>query len=157
MEKNKHWFDEGGYFVVEILFIISLLALIAISGFNHWLRWLEYQQLQATGQSLAGYLQQGRSQAQRFNHELILVKGDKQQGCWLFFSSNSAAGLVTAQGKQCWQPNEPLRTQLIMLGNPGFYGLNTTAKAGSLELIMGRNRIRIIISTRGRIRISTCK
>ena len=153
MNRRKHRGNEKGYFIVEILVIVSVLALLVLSGFPHWWQWLEYQELRATGQSLMSYLHQGRSEAQRFNRDLLLIQGDRQQGCWLYFARN-VTGLSKVPANSCWHPSHPNRTQLVLVGRPGFYGWLATAKAGSVMLTMGRNRIRIFISTRCRIRSS---
>lgn len=100
MNSRQHRANENGYFIVEILVIVSVLAMIVLSGFPHWRQWLEYQELQANGHSLLRYLQQGRSEAQRFNRDLLLIQGDKQRDCWLYFARN-ATGLLKVPASSC--------------------------------------------------------
>ncbi|WP_369410950.1 prepilin peptidase-dependent protein [Candidatus Pantoea multigeneris] len=144
--KNTH----QGFTLLELLVVVAIIAVLSTSGMHGWQRWQQQQQLKQTAQQLQAWLLRLRAEANALNRDLTVWSEPGTLWC---------IG-VGARQQGCHQPSRhhflpafnDIRLESLR-GEPGFYGLRDTAKAGHIELSNPAGRVRVVISVRGRVRL----
>lgn len=152
MNNNTH-LSSDGFTLPELALVLLITALLAGGGGLFWQGWREQQQLAETATGLQVFLAGVREVANRTNRHLPLAiyrSGD----IWCVDTRPQAERngcLRTA--RFVWRAPYPQIQLLAVLGEPGFYGRRNVARAGSLEFGTPVRRMRVIISSRARIRL----
>ncbi|MGP9435653.1 prepilin peptidase-dependent protein [Ewingella sp. AOP8-B2-18] len=143
---------ERGMTLIEILVVIALIAMCSLWGLQGWRAYQQSLVLEQHAQRLRSYLTELQAEANAYNRSVIL---------WVIGGSGGCVG----------QGNKPVRcdadspaphfriidaeveitdfTHKVM----GFYGIRNAAQAGHITLRNSAGSLRIILSTRGRLRI----
>ncbi len=151
--KNDTHLSAYGFTLPELALVLLITALLAGGGSLFWQGWRAQQQLAATATGLQMFLAGVREYANRTNHTLPLTiyrSGDS----WCVDTRPQAERNGCLQtGRFVWRAPYPQVPLLGVLGEPGFYGRRNVARAGSLEFGTPGRRMRVIISSRARIRL----
>lgn len=140
----------NGFTLLEMMVVLTLLALLSLSGWSGWQRWQQRQQLNDSAQQIQRLLFRLRSDANWHNvdHILWLKRGAR----WCL-----GAGPVRCDRSlrhTLLAPHAGVNIRSLTAGM-GFYGLNNTARPGSIVIASEAGERRIIVSSRGRVR--TCR
>ncbi len=142
-----------GYTLPEILIVLIIVGIVSTSAFSGWSHWQQIQRLNETAQQLQRYLHGLRLFANWHNTEqrLWLQAGAR----WCLGSGPRTETACGANKRmQLLAPHREVNS-VHLIGEPGFYGKRDVAKAGSIVFGDGALTWRVIISSRGRIRL--CK
>lgn len=140
-----------GFTLPELLIVLSVVSMLSLGALQGVQRWQQRQQLRDTALHIHGFLQRARAQAHWQNRDRLI---------WMLPGKPWCLGSGTRPENGC-EPGE--RQQLLapfpdvqlygLRGEPGFYGRRNTAKAGSIEFGNNSGKLRLIISSRARIRL----
>ncbi|MEL7697931.1 MULTISPECIES: prepilin-type N-terminal cleavage/methylation domain-containing protein [Pantoea] len=139
-----------GFTLPELLVVMVIAGILSLGALHGWQRWQQRQQLRDTAQQLQGFLLRLRAQAYRQNRDLVLWSRPGKPWC---IGGGSLPVGACQSGKRLHFIAPHAGVMLNGLrGEPGFYGRRNVARAGSIELRNEAGELRLIISTRARIR-----
>ncbi|WP_237172370.1 prepilin-type N-terminal cleavage/methylation domain-containing protein [Pantoea alhagi] len=141
----------NGFTLVELLLVLTIAALLSLASLQGWQSWQQRQRMQETARQLQRFLHGVRAWANWHNREqpLWLLTGER----WCLGSGAvPAAGCDSGRRLQLLAPHPQVHI-IAIEGAPGFYGKRNVAKAGHIIFGEGSLRWRMIISSRGRIRL----
>lgn len=141
----------NGFTLLELLLVLAIAALLSLTSLQGWQSWQQRQRMQETAQHLLRFLHGVRAWANWHNRDqpLWLLSGER----WCLGSGAvPAAGCERGRRLQLLAPH-PQVAIFAIEGEPGFYGKRNVAKAGHIVFGEGALRWRVIISSRGRIRL----
>ncbi|WP_354292684.1 prepilin peptidase-dependent protein [Paramixta manurensis] len=142
-----------GYTLIELLIVLTIAGLLSIGSLAGWQSWQQRQRLNDTARQL-----------QRFLHGVRIFASwhNTAQRLWLKQGTRWCLGSGMMPENRC-EPGR--RLQLVaphptvkitaVIGEPGFFGLRDVARPGSIVFSDGHVTWRVVISSRGRIRL--CK
>ena len=144
--KIKH---PGGFTLLEMMVVITIISLLSLGGWSGWQRWQQYQQLDDSAQQIQRLLQRLRSDANWHNraHLLWLKPGDR----WCL-GAGAADECLRASRHTLPAPHAGVVVRALT-SDLGFYGKKNTAHPGSILIASAAGERRIIVSSRGRVRI----
>lgn len=142
-----------GYSLPELMIVLVIAAILGGGALTGWQRWQQYQRLTESVQQIQSFLHRVRSYAWRYNADLPLWFKDGERACLGAGEAPERECLAGRRLQLLLTPEGGKITQLI--GAPGFYGLSNVAKPGSIIITLKNLSWRILISSRGRIRL--CK
>lgn len=146
--KNR---DSDGFTLIELLLVVTIAGLLSLASLQGWQSWQQRQRMQETARQLQRFLHGVRAWANWHNQPqpLWLLTGER----WCLGSGVvPATGCERGHRLQLLAPHPQVQI-LAMEGAPGFYGKRNVAKAGHIIFGEGQLRWRVIISSRGRIRV----
>ena len=140
-----------GFTLVELLLVLTIVSLLGSTVMQGWQSWQRQQRMHDTAQQLQRFLHGVRAWANWHNSDLPLWLLAGERGC-LGSGPEPAVGCASGQRLQLLAPHPQVQI-LAIEGTPGFYGRRNAAKAGHIIFGEGTLRWRMIISSRGRIRL----
>lgn len=140
-----------GFTLAELLLVMVIAGILSAFATQGWHRWQQRQQLRDTALHLQHFLLRVRAQANAQNRDLVLWHRPTQPWC-IGVAAPPQNGCSTASRLHFIAPYADI-TLHALRGEPGFYGRRNVAKAGSIELRNRAGKIRVIISSRARIRL----
>ena len=140
-----------GFTLAELLFVIVIVGILSAFATQGWQRWQQRQQLRDSARQLQNFLLSVRAQANWQNRDFILWARTTQPWC-VGVAEPPVNGCEAARRLHFIAPHADVALQPLR-GEPGFYGRRNVAKAGSIELVNAAGRMRLIISSRARIRL----
>lgn len=143
----------AGYSLPELLMILAMSAILSISTLTGWQHWQQQQRLNETAWQIQSFLYGVRRHAYIHNSDQTLWINTHHPPC-LGSGPEPVAGCESGQRLHLLLPWPEIKL-LQLIGEPGFYGQRNVAKPGSV--VFGNQDIqwRVVISSRGRIRL--CK
>lgn len=139
-----------GFTLPELLVVMVIAGIMSLGALHGWQRWQQRQQLRDTAQQLQGFLLRLRAQAYRQNRDLVLWAHPGSP--WCVGGGDQPPEACQAGKRLSFVAPYPQVVFYGLRGEPGFYGRRNVARAGSIELGNSAGRLRLIISTRARIR-----
>lgn len=140
-----------GFTLAELLFVMVIVGILSAFATQGWQRWQQRQQLRDSARQLQNFLLSVRAQANWQNRDLVLWARTTQPWC-VGVAEPPVNSCDPASRLHFMAPHAGVTLQPLR-GEPGFYGRRNVAKAGSIELVNAAGRIRLIISSRARIRL----
>ena len=139
-----------GFTLPELLVVMIIAGMLSLGALHGWQRWQQRQQLRDTALQLQSFLLRLRAQAYRQNRDLVLWA--RPGSPWCIGGGDQPSGKCQPGERLQFVAPYPEVTLYGLRGEPGFYGRRNVARAGSIELGNGAGRLRLIISTRARLR-----
>lgn len=143
---------ERGMTLIEIMVVIALIAICSLWGAQSWRAYQQALILEQHAQRLRSYLTQLQAEANAYNRSIVLWVIAGHQGCVGYSAKAENCGLQAALPQfQSSDPNVEIIdfTDKVM----GFYGIRNAAQAGHITLSNSAGSLRVILSSRGRLRI----
>lgn len=140
----------SGFTLLEMVVVIALVAVLSMGSWQGWQRWQQLQQLNDSARQVQRLLIRIRTDAWWHNTD---------RSVWLMSGDPWCMGSGTVV-KNC---DAPARLQLLapwpdvsvsaLTSEMRFYGRKNTARPGSIVIVSPSGERRIIVSSRGRVRI----
>lgn len=144
--------ERAGFTLLETLLVIILIALLASWSLPQWRIYRQGLQLEQTAVQLLTFLTHRQAHASWLNRSLFIwaQEGDT----WCIGVDNPAGGDCQRSDEGHFTPaDRGVALVAVSQNEMGFYGLRNTAQGGHLILVNEAGRIRVIISSRGRVRL----
>ncbi|CNI99238.1 prepilin peptidase-dependent protein [Yersinia mollaretii] len=149
---NHRLIKQKGISLIEVLLVIALVGVMATWGAQSWHHYRQREKLADSARQLLAYLTHLQMQANRSNDTALLWVQQNGPGC--LGSGNKPATPCSALTGSVFIPPYPdISISISLQKSVGFYGVRNTAQAGSILLNSPAGRIRLIISSRGRMRL----
>lgn len=143
---------QKGISLIELLLVIALAGIMATWGAQNWHHYRQRERLADSARQLLAFLTHLQAKANRSNNTALLWVREDEQGC--LGSGNKPAIACSSLKEDIFTPPYPDVSIAIPLKKEiGFFGIRNTAQAGNIMLSNSAGRIRLIISSRGRIRL----
>lgn len=156
---NKLCFISGDIFkkqkgisLVELLLVITLAGIMAAWGAQSWHHHRQRESLADSARQLLAFLTHLQAKANRNNNTALLWIREDEQGC-LGSGDKPEIACSLLDGGISFTPYPDVSIAIPLKKEIGFYGIRNTAQAGNIMLSNPAGRIRLIISSRGRIRL----
>lgn len=156
---NKRRFISGnsikkqkGISLVELLLVIALAGIMTVWGAQSWHHYRQRERLADSARQLLAFLTHLQAKANRSNNTALLwIRYDKQR-C-LGSGHKPTVDCSLLEGEIFIPPYSDVSMTISLNKEIGFFGIRNTAQAGNIVLSNPAGRIRLIISSRGRIRL----
>ncbi|WP_227731727.1 prepilin peptidase-dependent protein [Yersinia proxima] len=143
---------QKGISLVELLLVIALAGLMTVWGAQSWHHYRQRERLADSARQLLDFLTHLQAKANRSNNTTLLwIRYDKQR-C-LGSGNKPTVDCSLLEGEIFTPPYPDVSITISLNKDIGFYGFRNTAQAGNIVLSNPAGRIRLIISSRGRIRL----
>lgn len=139
-----------GFTLLEMMLVITIVSLLSLGGWRSWHSWQQRQQLNDSAQQIQRLLQRLRSDANW--HNAVRLLWLKPGARWCLGSGNVPARCVSGMRHALLAPYPGVRLREITSGM-GFYGKRNVAHAGRIVITSPVGERRVILSSRGRVRI----
>ncbi|CNL07378.1 prepilin peptidase-dependent protein [Yersinia aleksiciae] len=150
--KDNHLIKQKGISLIEILLVIALVGVMATWGAQSWHHYRQSERLADSARQLLTFLTHLQVQTNRSNDTTLLWVEQYGQGC-LGSGDKPVAPCSTLTGSVFIPPYPDVVITMSLQKSIGFYGVRNTAQAGSILLNNPAGHIRLIISSRGRMRL----
>ncbi|CNF06125.1 MULTISPECIES: prepilin peptidase-dependent protein [Yersinia] len=150
--KNNFLIKQKGISLIEVLLVIALVGVMATWGAQSWHQYRQRERLADSARQLLAFLTHLQVQANRSNDTALLWIQQHGQGC-LGSGDKPTAPCSVLTGRVFIPPYPDVAITMSLQKSIGFYGVRNTAQAGSILLNNPAGRIRLIISSRGRMRL----
>ncbi|CQI95265.1 prepilin peptidase dependent protein A [Yersinia rohdei] len=143
---------QQGISLVELLLVIVLVGTMAAWGAQSWHHYRQRESLADSARQLLAYLTYLQAGANRGNYTALLWVQPNGQGC--LGSGDKPVIPCSSLASRVFIPPYPDVVITLSLNKDiGFFGVRNTAQAGNIQLSNPAGRIRLIISSRGRMRL----
>ncbi|EEQ11366.1 prepilin peptidase-dependent protein [Yersinia mollaretii] len=149
---NNRLIKQKGISLIEVLLVIALVGVMATWGAQSWHHYRQREKLADSARQLLAYLTHLQVQVNRNNDTALLWIQKNRLGC-LGSGNNPATPCSALAGNVFILPYPDVTIAISLQKDVGFYGVRNTAQAGSILLNSPAGRIRLIISSRGRMRL----
>ncbi|PIJ49076.1 hypothetical protein BL250_17045 [Erwinia sp. OLTSP20] len=140
-------FTSGGFSLPEMMIVVLITSVLASGGMQGWQRWQQQWHLQDSASQLRHFLLQLRDAAGWYNADAII---HVQAGAgWCLQSVRRHD--FSSELRLC-APWRDVHLQAVSAG-VGFYGRRDVARPGSFTLHNAAGALRVVVASRGRIRI----
>lgn len=152
LPKDIHLIRQKGISLIELLVVIALVGVMATWSVQSWHHYRQRERLADSARQLLAYLTLLQAQTNRSNGTALLWIQHTGQGC-LGWGSRPNTACSALAGDTFIPPHPDVAITFSLHKNIGFYGIRNTAQAGNIMLSNPAGRIRLIISSRGRMRL----
>jgi prepilin peptidase dependent protein A len=143
--------SELGMTLIEIVLVLALVAMCARWSLHGWQQYQQVLRLVDSAQQLRHFLTQQQRVANWYNHNRLL---------WVIPGVSGCVGMGV-RPPRCSQASSGyfmIKAPDVVLSDftdktLGFYGVRNTAQAGHILLESPAGRVRVILSSHGRIRL----
>ncbi|AHK18212.1 N-terminal cleavage protein [Yersinia similis] len=150
--KQRSLIKQRGISLIELLVVITLVSVMTLWGGQSWHHYRQRAKLADSARQLLAFLTHLQAEANRNNRTAILWAQPDGQGC--LGSGNKPTPPCTGlAGSLFIPPYRDIAITLPLQKEMGFYGVRNTAQAGNIILSSPAGRIRLVISSRGRLRL----
>lgn len=143
--------NSQGYTLPELLIVMTIVGILSTSAGACWVRWQQQQRLTETAQQIQQFLHQLRAWANWHNSEQILWLKPGERWC-LGSGAMPTGSCEKGRHDQLIAPHTDVNV-LNITKNMGFYGKHNGAWAGNITFTNAAGSLRIIVSSRARIRL----
>ncbi|MBS0056410.1 prepilin peptidase-dependent protein [Yersinia sp. Marseille-Q3913] len=150
--KNNHLIKQKGISLIEVLLVIALVGIMATWGAQSWHQYRQRERLADSARQLLAFLTHLQVQANRSNDTALLWVQQHGKGC-LGSGDKPTEPCSVLTGRVFIPPYPDVAITMSLQKSIGFYGVRNTAQAGSILLNNPAGSIRLIISSRGRMRL----
>ncbi|WP_145590994.1 prepilin peptidase-dependent protein [Yersinia rochesterensis] len=152
MYKNNFLKKQNGISLIELLLVIALAGIMAVWGTQNWHHYRQRERLADSARQLLAFLTHLQAKTNRSNSTAWLWIQQEGQGC--LGSGDKPVMPCSPLDNSVFIPPYPDVSIAIPLKKEmGFFGVRNTAQAGNIMLNNPAGRIRLIISSRGRMRL----
>ncbi|WP_267463877.1 prepilin peptidase-dependent protein [Rouxiella silvae] len=142
---------EQGMTLIEIMLVLALIAMLGLWSLQGWREHQQRMQLEQQVQRLRIYLTGMQSMAYRSNQTRLLWVIDGKGGC---VGSGVKPDQCQPHEARIFQLTAPdISVKAYSEKTMGFYGLRNMAQSGHISLYNSAGTIRVILSSRGRLRL----
>lgn len=152
-KRNQKILKNEGLSFLEALITLLIIASLSISGFSAWKDWRQHRSMIETAQQIQHFLYAVRASANWKNSDYVLWLREDEPWC-LGAGQKTEKPCEGGNKYQLLAPNMGVKI-IALVGSPGFYGKRNVARPGNITFGDEKTRWRIVISSRGRIRL--CK
>lgn len=140
----------SGFTLLEMMIVIVLVAILSVGSWQGWQRWQQLQQLDDTARQVQRLLMRMRNDAWWHNTDrpVWLATGDP----WCL-GSRPVGNICDSAGHLRMLAPWPDVSVRALTAEMGFYGRKNTARPGSIVIASSAGTRRIVVSSRGRVRI----
>lgn len=141
---------EGGFTLPEIMVVIVIVGLLSTGAWHGWQSWQQKHQLDDCARQIQRLLMRLRAEANWHNatHQLWLKAGKD----WCI-GSGTEPDVCPMRGRRTLRvPWAGVKIK-TMTAEMGFFGRKNAARPGRIEIASEAGERRIILSSRGRVRI----
>lgn len=130
--------------------VIALVSVLSLGAWQGWQQWQLLQQLNDSARQVQGLLLRVRSDAWWHNADRLIWLKPGNPWCLGSSAAAKSCDIPAPQRLLAPWPDVSLRS---MTAEMGFYGRKNTARPGSIVIASRAGVRRIIVSTRGRVRV----
>lgn len=152
MHKNNILKKQNGISLIELLLVIALAGVMAVWGAQNWHHYRQRERLADSARQLLAFLTHLQAKTNRSNNTALLWIQQEDQGC-LGSGDKPATPCSSLDGSVFIPPYPDVSIAISLQKEMGFFGVRNTAQAGNIMLSSPAGRIRLIISSRGRMRL----
>jgi prepilin peptidase dependent protein A len=150
--KNNFFEKQKGISIIELLLVIALVGITALWGGQSWHDYRQRERLADSARQLLAFLTHLQAQTNRSNNKTLLWVQRTGQGC-LGSGKKTVTPCSALTGTVFIPPYADVAIVIPLQKEMGFFGVRNTAQAGNIILSSPAGRIRLIISSRGRMRL----
>lgn len=146
--------EQQGLSLIELLLAISVMAILAAGGVQGWQSYRQRAALEQASAELLAFMSRLQQAAHWRNETFLLRIGkDRDRDCLIASRRSEEANCFSTSGLIYRLPMENMQLELQQseLGL-GFYGLRNTAGAGHIVVQGKAGRVRVVLSSTGRLR-----
>ncbi|MGM7892273.1 prepilin peptidase-dependent protein [Yersinia enterocolitica] len=143
---------QKGISLIELLLVIALAGIMTVWGAQSWHHYRQRERLADSARQLLAFLTHLQAKANRNNSTTLLWIRQDGQGC-LGSGNKPTIACSLLEGGIFTPPYPDVSITISLNKEIGFYGIRNTAQAGNIMLSNPAGHIRLIISSRGRIRL----
>lgn len=148
--KTRNAVGEQGMTLIEMMLVLALVAMMSFWSLDSWHGYRQRMQLVGQAQRLRLYLTLLQAQAWRYNQTYPLWVIAGPAGC---VGSGKRPTDCSHSKPETFRLNYPGLFITDYSKHPmGFYGRRNMARAGHITLGNAAGRVRLVISSRGRLR-----
>ncbi|MGE4801740.1 prepilin peptidase-dependent protein [Yersinia hibernica] len=143
---------QKGISLIELLLVIALAGVMATWGTQSWHHYRQRERLADSARQLLAFLTHLQAKANRNNSSVLLWVEPGQQGC-LGSGDKPVTPCALLENSVFTPPYTDVAIAISLKKEIGFFGTRNTAQAGNIMLNNSAGRIRLILSSRGRMRL----
>lgn len=140
----------SGFTLLEMMMVIALVAVLSTGSWQGWQRWQQQQQLNDSARQIQRLLMRIRSDAWWHNAARLIWLKPGEPWC---LGSGAVPDTCGTQARLRLLAPWPGVSVRSLTAEMGFYGQMNTARPGSVVIASEAGIRRIIVSSRGRVRI----
>ncbi|MFG1173519.1 prepilin peptidase-dependent protein [Erwiniaceae bacterium CAU 1747] len=142
--------QSAGFTLLELLIVMALIAVLSLGSWQGWQRWQQMRQLNDTAQQIQRWLLRLRSDAWWHNADRVTWLKPGRRWC---LGSGKQPDTCSPHSRLTLLAPWPEVSILSVTAEMGFYGVKNTARPGNVTIGSDAGERRIIVSSRGRVRI----
>ncbi|CNC62225.1 prepilin peptidase dependent protein A [Yersinia frederiksenii] len=143
---------QNGMTLIELLLVIALVGSMVTWGAQRWHHYQQRERLADSARQLLAFLTHLQAEANRSNYTALLWVQPDGQGC-LSSGDKPVMSCSSLAGPIFTPPYPDVSISISLKKEIGFFGVRNTAQAGNIILSSPAGRIRLVISSRGRMRL----
>ncbi|MFA3780149.1 prepilin peptidase-dependent protein [Yersinia sp. 1652 StPb PI] len=152
LTRRNYLKKQKGISLIELLLVIVLVGITALWGAQSWHHYRQRERLADSARQLLAFLTHLQAQANRRNDTELLWIQQNGQGC--LGSGDKPTARCSALTDGVFIPPYPdVAIATSLQKEMGFFGVRNTAQAGNIMLSNPAGSIRLVISSRGRLRL----
>jgi len=142
---------QQGFTLLELMLVIGILSLLALGATARWQHYQQRLQLQGHSQQLWDFLLRAQAQANRYNQfaPIWFIEGET----WCLGVGTAPPNCTTPGTLQFSRSKQQVQLAAITGIGMGFSGRRNQAISGHLVLANPAGRVRLVLSSRGRLRL----
>ncbi|CNI36069.1 prepilin peptidase-dependent protein [Yersinia intermedia] len=143
---------QKGISLIELLLVIVLVGITSLWGAQNWHHYRQRERLADSARQLLAFLTHLQAQANRRNNTELLWIQQNGQGC-LGRGDKPTIPCSALTDSVFIPPYPDVAIATSLQKEMGFFGVRNTAQAGNIMLSNPAGSIRLVISSRGRLRL----
>lgn len=151
-KRNNIFIKQKGISLIELLLVIALIGSMTAWGAQSWHHYQQRERLADSARQLLAFLIHLQAEANRGNYTALLWAQPDGQGC-LSSGDKPVKPCSSLAGSVFTPPYPDVSIAISLKKEIGFFGVRNTAQAGNIILSSPAGRIRLVISSRGRMRL----
>ncbi|MEJ4045407.1 prepilin peptidase-dependent protein [Erwinia sp. SLM-02] len=142
--------QSAGFTLLEMMIAIALIAVLSLGSWQGWQHWQQLRQLNDSAQQIQRLLLRLRSDAWWHNADRLVWLKPGPRWC---MGAERMPDRCREQARLTLLAPWPGVSIRSVTAEMGFYGVKNTARPGNITIVSDSGERRIIVSSRGRVRI----